>query len=243
MLPLSRLAVAIAPGSLALGLATLPFSGPPAQAAGVGLTGPFALNNWKLIPTVNGVPATEFPVSNPGYICNPSFQPTSTACVDGPSLSGPSSIQTTPTGGFTVVGARTGDYGSTEGQEVDIAWRLQYTGDVPYKITFDYYFESGDSADQDKGYFKINDFKQIQATSNGQTASGQTFVITKNDFITFGVLSVNVNSFPAIGSLQVTNFDATEVPAPLPLLGAGAALGWSRRLRRRIRSRVAMASR
>ena len=29
--------------------------------------------------------------------------------------------------------------------------------------------------------------------------------------------------------------DGTEVPGPLPLLGAGAAFGWSRRLRQRVR--------
>jgi len=35
------------------------------------------------------------------------------------------------------------------------------------------------------------------------------------------------------------NFDR-DVPAPLPLLGAGAAFGWSRRLRRRINSRTTL---
>ena len=35
-----------------------------------------------------------------------------------------------------------------------------------------------------------------------------------------------------IGAVQL----AASVPGPLPLLGIGAAFGWSRRLRRRLRS-------
>jgi hypothetical protein len=43
-----------------------------------------------------------------------------------------------------------------------------------------------------------------------------------------GTLVVNAPAIPGTGSFRID-----PVPAPLPLLGAGAALGWSRRLRRR----------
>ena len=231
----------MAPGSLVLGLATLPLSGAPAQAAGVGLTGPFALNNWKLIPTVESSPKTQVGYNDgiaPTYVC---ASASATACVDGPSLTGGSPIVTGPPGGFTVVGAKTGDYGSSAGNTVDIAWKLQYTGDAPYRLTFDYYFESGDVAGEDKGYFAINNIKLVESTGTSDFSPGLSFLVNKNDTIAFGVLTANVDS--QIGLVQITNFDATEVPAPLPLLGAGAAFGWSRRLRRRIRTQAGVAVR
>lgn len=40
---------------------------------------------------------------------------------------------------------------------------------------------------------------------------------------------------------QTLRLDIEPVPAPLPLFGAASAYGWSRRLRRRIRNRVAVA--
>lgn len=36
------------------------------------------------------------------------------------------------------------------------------------------------------------------------------------------------------GSFRINNLEIAEVPAPMPLLGAAAAFGWSRRMRRRI---------
>ncbi|MFN5161233.1 MAG: hypothetical protein ACK5IA_05020 [Cyanobacteriota bacterium] len=43
-----------------------------------------------------------------------------------------------------------------------------------------------------------------------------------------------VISDPEGGSFRINNLEIAEVPAPLPLLGAAAAFGWSRRMRRRI---------
>lgn len=245
MLRLSRLAVAIAPGSLVLGLATLQLLCEPAHAAGVGLTGPFALDNWKLIPTVEGV---EKPAAgNPIYVCSP--VDVQTGCIDGPNLgvlppATPTTIQVGPPGGFSVVGAATGDYDGQEGNSVDIAWTLEYKGEVDYRLSFDILFDSADSAQDIKSYFSVTrlGFTQKVYQSTGDYAqAGFNYVIQKGDSIAFGVLTPNLSN--NIGILQITNFDAEPVPAPLPLLGAGAAFGWSRRLRRRIRSRVAMASR
>ena len=48
---------------------------------------------------------------------------------------------------------------------------------------------------------------------------------------------VNVdNDLPSSSSLIFTPASSASVPGPLPLFGAGAAFGWSRRLSRRIKS-------
>jgi len=76
------------------------------------------------------------------------------------------------------------------------------------------------------------------ATFNSQTLAGLGFTTT-------GLLGTWTPQ-PLDGSDPYTAFDtiqvvisappspSTAVPGPLPLLGAGAAFGWSRRLRKRI---------
>ncbi|MEB3255970.1 MAG: hypothetical protein VKJ05_06240 [Synechococcaceae cyanobacterium] len=49
-----------------------------------------------------------------------------------------------------------------------------------------------------------------------------------------GIVSTDVNDF-AINTLEILSPTPQATPAPLPLLGAGAAMGWSRRLRRRLK--------
>ncbi|MFN5696759.1 MAG: hypothetical protein ACK486_06975, partial [Cyanobacteriota bacterium] len=56
-----------------------------------------------------------------------------------------------------------------------------------------------------------------------------------NAFVPVTVLTTGVViSDPEGGSFRINNLEIAEVPAPLPLLGAAAAFGWSRRIRRRI---------
>ncbi len=82
---------------------------------------------------------------------------------------------------------------------------------------------------------------QIQASSTfaRQSISG---AFTLN-YLTLGsLLTVNGAIGPTDGVLDTTNstlaygsVPQSAVPAPLPIVGAGAALGWSRKLRRRIK--------
>lgn len=83
------------------------------------------------------------------------------------------------------------------------------------------------------------------AQANNATRSGQTVTFsgagnTPNDGFVVQMLgyysSVNFSYNNASGSVQSVAFTAgaNDVPAPLPLMGAGVAFGFSRRLRRRI---------
>lgn len=64
-------------------------------------------------------------------------------------------------------------------------------------------------------------------------SSSFTVSLNTNETLTFGVAN-NSTSNPQ--QLSVGSFEATAVPAPLPLLGAGAAFGIIRRRRARLRA-------
>ena len=76
------------------------------------------------------------------------------------------------------------------------------------------------------------------------TASGGTTTGARDAFLAAlldgkAYLNVHSSTFPGgeiRGFLAPAASPATGVPAPLPLLGACAALGWSRRLRRRLQA-------
>ncbi|WP_411875248.1 hypothetical protein [Vulcanococcus limneticus] len=69
------------------------------------------------------------------------------------------------------------------------------------------------------------------ATFNGTTLAGIGFTTTG----LIGTWTLNGTS-ESIQVILGAPFPSTAVPGPLPLLGAGAAFGWSRRLRKRISS-------
>jgi hypothetical protein len=62
-----------------------------------------------------------------------------------------------------------------------------------------------------------------------------SFLNTTNNSVFQSATSTTVTGIPVLRSLSATYAEATEVPGPLPLLGVGAAFGFSRRLRCRIR--------
>lgn len=68
-------------------------------------------------------------------------------------------------------------------------------------------------------------------TANGGTTAGarDAFIASLLDGTAY--LNIHTNQFPS-GEVRGF-FTQAPVPGPLPVLGAGAALGWSRRLRRR----------
>jgi hypothetical protein len=237
----SRLFAVIASAPMAMALA-VPLLTSPARA--IGLTGPFNLANWDLVFTdLSSTPTVVDSEADGSYQCDESL--VSTACVDGPDLVEPSSIETTPTGGFTVVGATTGDYGPYAGTLFDTAWVLDPVKSERtqnYQLSFNFLFGSTDEPEAILGYFSVNGvITSVQSSTDGQSSVG-SFVIAPSDVIAFGVRSsiLDGNS----GTVNITNFSAlnADVPGPLPALGAAAAFGWSRRLRRRIRGRAGGAS-
>jgi hypothetical protein len=232
----SRVRSRFAQAPITLALLASPLLAAPAQAISPeGLTGPFALENWKLIASyIDGNNSTVVldTKSFAAYVCNPSFE--STACIDGPDLDGPSSIETTPSGAFTVVGAIADNFPDADGSQFFLNWTLDPAHSAPrttdYFVSFNFLYQTGDIAPEIKGYFSINDvLTPIQTSTNNQTASG-FFRIAPTDTIAFGVSSSNFDN--NLGFVQITGFTA-DVPGPLPLLGAAAAFGWSRRLRAR----------
>lgn len=234
-MPVPRLPAFLAPAPVVLMLLASTFQAAPARA--IGLEGPFKLDNWELLFSSN---TAQLPRGNGEYQC---LAFGNTSCVDGPDTLQESQIQIAPTGGFTVVGARSSDF-ALAGQLVTVDWTLDplasdRTSD--YRITFNFLFESTDVGEEIKGYFAINDvLTSVQTSTSGQSALG-SFVITPTDKIAFGVSNSNLaNTF---GYVNIVNFNAEPVPAPLPLLGAGAAFAWSRRLRGRVRLEAGKASR
>jgi len=97
-------------------------------------------------------------------------------------------------------------------------------------VSFDYDYFSTDSSFYDGfGYLLNGAFTQI--VDNGSQDSGfSQFNVVAGD--TFGFRVYTVDDAFARGTATISNFSA-PVPGPVPLLGAGAAFGCSRRLRRR----------
>ena len=78
------------------------------------------------------------------------------------------------------------------------------------------------------GNFRINPF----------TSTFGGFKVNSGAPVTISSLFPDVpgTSTPSAIDYWVASIDVEEVPAPLPILGAAASFGWSRRLRRRIQS-------
>ena len=72
-------------------------------------------------------------------------------------------------------------------------------------------------------------------TDNGGTIIGarDAFLAALNGQKAY--FNVHSTTFPAGGEIRGF-FQEQQVPAPLPVLGAGAAMAWSRKLRKRIRA-------
>jgi hypothetical protein len=86
------------------------------------------------------------------------------------------------------------------------------------------------------GYLLNGAFTQLTDNSGAQNQTGSaSFNVLAGDV--FGFRQNSVDSIFGRASTTISNFNgpvAASVPGPLPLLGAGAAFGWSRQLRKRI---------
>jgi hypothetical protein len=84
------------------------------------------------------------------------------------------------------------------------------------------------------GYLLNGIFTQVTDDGGLDSQSGSTiFSVVMGDV--FGFRQSSDDSIEGPAFTTVSSFNA-PVPGPLPLLGAGATLGWSRRLRHRLRA-------
>jgi hypothetical protein len=73
------------------------------------------------------------------------------------------------------------------------------------------------------------------STDNGDSWTNFTTADGLGGDFVFGVYASDGYLYAATdGGLSIAQLSGEPVPGPLPLLGAGAAFGWSRRLRRRL---------
>lgn len=108
------------------------------------------------------------------------------------------------------------------------------------QFTFD--FTTPDGTQFDRAFFRVDNIDKLESSTD--EAGPFTWSLRNGQTIAFGVYSQDNDG--SEGSVTISNFQFTptaDVPAPLPLLGAGAAFGWSRRLRRRIRTQAGVAVR
>lgn len=198
----------------------------PSHAA---LTGDFAAANWVL---VNANKDEALP--HPSYTCSGASGSlgNEVACVD---LTGPSTgafdlygSAESYAGGENAVGATTTNRSSTFSV---------VNGGVPVFLGFDWLFTAPDGNNTDVASYLIGDGSTVVETvlSSSSTTVASTIsglVLPANGSIAFRVMTDNQGD---PGILSITNFNATPVPGPLPILGAAASFRLRRRLRQRLR--------
>jgi hypothetical protein len=108
-------------------------------------------------------------------------------------------------------------------------------------VSFDWAYSTNDDPAWDPfGYLLNGAFTQLTNGFGDQNQSGSaSFSVLAQDL--FGFRQNSVDSRFGRAVTTISNFNGplaasgpASVPGPLPLLGAGAAFGWSRQLRRRI---------
>jgi hypothetical protein len=130
------------------------------------------------------------------------------------------------------------DDGTVTNQNTDFTIAAPTAGTV----SFDWAFSTDDMLPESDpfGYLLNGAFTQLTIDNFSLTQSGSaSFSVLAGDV--FGFRQNSPNSCCGGASTTISNFNGplaasgpASVPGPLPLLGAGAAFGWSRQLRRRI---------
>jgi len=131
------------------------------------------------------------------------------------------------------------DDGSFADQNTDFTIAAPLAGTV----SFDWAYSTNDSFGplfDPFGYLLNGAFTQLTDNSGAQNQTGlASFSVLAGDV--FGFRQNSIDSDFGRASTTISNFNGplpapgtASVPGPLPLLGAGAAFGWSRQLRKRI---------
>ena len=128
------------------------------------------------------------------------------------------------------------DYSDTD-QNTDFTIAAPTAGTV----SFDWDYSTDDDPEYDPyGYLLNGVFTQLTINNFDINQSGSvSFSVLAGDV--FGFRQNSADSLLGRASTTISNFNGplaasgpASVPGPLPLLGAGAAFGWSRQLRKRI---------
>ena len=128
--------------------------------------------------------------------------------------------------------------GSNTNQNTDFTIAAPTAGTVSFDWSFGTYDDL--PADDPFGYLLNGAFTQLTINDSNLFQSGSvSFSVIAGDV--FGFRQNSKDSNFDSGSTVISKFNGplaasgpASVPGPLPLLGAGAAFGWSRQLRRRI---------
>jgi hypothetical protein len=248
-----------APIGLALSAAAVTLSTQSAQALScTGFSGDCSPNSWVLINNrPNGLTAgdkfangfVEFDTNNDSSSYEQTLaQPPGT--VGNYTLPGPvtrqarsSSITGLPAAdGIKITGA----YSVPFSVIYTTDYVLQNTGALAISFNFAWAFAGGTPGGSSQSISVLSGINPysldyVAPVSNSSTlVSGlysSPFIVNPGQYFGFRInstgLATTVNDAPY---LQITSFGVTEVPGPLPVLGAAAAFGWSRRLRQRIKA-------
>ena len=128
---------------------------------------------------------------------------------------------------ITVIGSNNAE--STVSLFVNTYYTIAAAASGP--VSFDWSYSSTDEDVFDGfGYLLNGSFTKLTDNASQGTGFSQFNVLSGD---TFGFLVFTTDNDFGPGNATISNFSA-PVPGPLPLLGVGAAFGYSRRLRRRI---------
>jgi hypothetical protein len=149
------------------------------------------------------------------------------------SIGGDGSINTSGAPGSIILNGSNDGSGA---QNVDFTITAPAAGTV----SFNWSFSTNDvSAFYDPfGYLLNGNFTTLTNPSVDNQSGPSTFSVVQGDV--FGFRQRTTDSGGGRASTTISNFNGptpappSSVPGPLPLLGAGAAWGWTRRLRQRI---------
>lgn len=239
---------------VALASGTTLLAGATPSLAGVGFSGPFMPSSWNLdlydgvpVPAPSAAPPVQAPTTPTNTpttsLPGPGVQPGGYQCSDPLNVACINDLNAAA-GSMTLIGSdANGTGGSTNGQTGE-AWASQWEVDpvtIPTTVSFDWLSFNFDTPGDDQSYFYVVDTSNNVTTTllssqpyPGDSGSSSASLLPGYRF-GFGVHTATNNGGP--GYLQISNFrytGAIAVPGPLPLLGAGAAFGWSRRLRKRL---------
>ena len=136
--------------------------------------------------------------------------------------------------------------GSDDGSGISANVDFTITASAPGTVSFDWSYNTADFCGPfcDPFGYLLNGKFTLLTPYSGDTKSGSaSFSVLSEDV--FGFRQASTDSDFGRATTTISNFNGpisepppSSVPGPLPLLGAGAAWGWTRRLRQRIATPV-----
>lgn len=194
---------------------------PQGVRAAIGFTGSYAPANWTLYTSPNAPPNS----FNPPTSC-----PTASGLVE--------CVENfnNPAGYLSLYGG----FALPDGvaQETTLVAPAPTDGSKQMlSFTMDFYGVGG--SPDFYAYYQVQNSPKVLLTINAgelvNTLTVSNVYVQANETFTFGIY--NKTQTGLAGNIDISNFEAQPVPAPLPALGAASGFAWSRRLRRRLAGR------